>query len=121
MKEEINEKMTPNVSDETKIYGSSVLDYNADSVDDDFAFNEDIMDQETLEKERDSLKVDNPGTVKEVIETDAISGIKSSTEDTDKDRDFEKISEIIDSRDIRGKTISRAGNDQRFIEVRSNR
>ena len=94
-----------------KKYGSSVLDYipeNNDVVEDDnSAFVDDIMTDKEIETARNELKEDKSKIVSEKTSTDAITGIKSSKETDDKE--FEKISDILNERDIRGKTITNSG------------
>lgn len=94
-----------------KKYGSSVLDYiptNTDDVEDDnSAFVEDIMTDKEIEDARNELKQNKTDIVSEKTSTDAITGIKSSKE-TD-DEEFDKLSDILNERDIRGKTITNSG------------
>lgn len=95
-----------------KVYGTSVLDYIKEIDDqmanDDAIFTEDIMSESEVESERENLKSADTGSVSKVVSTDAISGIKGEKTD---DADYEKISEIINERDIRGKTITNSGKE----------
>jgi hypothetical protein len=97
------------MEEEKKVYGSSILETNANTEpEDEFAFDEDIMSDKEIEEERQSMKNDLENfKAKKITSTDAISGVTSSSDD-DID-DYEKLSEIIDEQDIRGKTIANSG------------
>lgn len=91
-----------------KVYGQSVVGNISNVVADnntDF-FPEDALTDDLLNKARNELKSDNVGSVKEIIKTDAINGVKNSTVDDD---EFKKIIDIINEQDIRGKTITSSG------------
>lgn len=97
-----------------KIYGSSVVSdaenvlntSNTDELDGDMFPNEEISESD-LSNMRSELKTTgSTEKQKETIVTDAISGIKNSSVD---DEDFDKIIEVIDEQDIRGKRITNSG------------
>ena len=89
-----------------KTYGQSVVgDINIDT-DNDTSFPEDNLNDKELSEMRDELKSDYTGSVKGITKTDAINGSKSESID---DEEFEKIVDIINEQDIRGKTITNSG------------
>lgn len=87
-----------------KIYGKSVVGEIVDN--ETPAFEEDTLTDEEINELRSDLKSNNSGTVKEKTTTDAISGVKNSTVD---DEELDKIVDIINEQDIRGKTITNSG------------
>ena len=92
-----------------KIYGKSVLDYIPSNEDyDDTAFTEDLLSESEIDEERKFLKNNNNGAVSELIKTDAITGVKNSIA-YGSDRDYERLIDMLDNTDIRGKKITNSG------------
>lgn len=111
----MNKENISNVLSDKKLYGSSILEYderlipdsNDDTVFDEIKNNYSDKDIEKMRCELKSFSSDEKN--KDRIYTDVISGIKSS-EKIDND-DNKSISEIIDSKEKKGKEISLAGID----------
>lgn len=105
-----NIKVPDYMEGEIKKYGSSVLDYVKDEpeFDNESVFTEELMKSTDVDKEREFLKSEDNGPVSEVITTDSISGVKNSQVTNDSD-DYNTISDIINERDIKGRTLSRSG------------
>lgn len=97
-----------------KVYGESVVNDASNVLNYDYAkdldndtFPDDEVSESELNDMRSELKnTDSSDIHKETVVTDAISGIKNSKAT---DEEFDKIVEVINEQDIRGKTITASG------------
>lgn len=95
--------------EDNKIYGTSVLNIKPDNSESSTsAFDEELLTPKMIDKERELLKSENQKG-NEIVKTDAITGIKSSSHNDDSEEDFKKICDIINERDIKGKTLTNSG------------
>ena len=89
-----------------KQYGGSVLEYikdNSDVVADPELEFKDLLSEKEVELEREALKQYSDKSRKDIVTTDAINGIKSSSKE---EFDPQTLEEIINERDIKGKTLT---------------
>lgn len=91
---------------EEKRYGESVLEYIKDNdvvADPELEF-DDLMSESEVEIEREKLKKGERNR-KDIVTTDAINGIRSSSKET---YDPTTLEEVVNERDIKGKTLTQA-------------